>query len=221
MGKWGWMVIALLTVNVLVLNLWVFGNMGNNDKEVLGDRVEKVIEVKNEEEKLEEGDVCNKGCVLGIVEDKITELVEKYSLAVKKTTTSTTKSVSAPVAKPEMEKFIRLTGGEAQGSGWLRLGETVFWLDTSLYGELVEASWQGWLDSSGGSLDGWVRLYDASNGRVVDGSEVKVTGQSKTSFYSDNIAIWRGQNQYYIEIKDNGGGNKMTISEPRLRLVVR
>ena len=66
-----------------------------------------------------------------------------------------------------------------------------------------------------------MRLYDASNGRVVDGSETRVTGSTKTSFYSNNIAIWRGQNQYYIEIKDNEGGDRLTISEPRLRLLVR
>ena len=212
------MVVGLLFVNLIVLNVWVFGKLGEQ-KNVLGDRVEKTVEMEVVE--VESKDECNMDCVIGIVEEKIEEVVSKYGLSEKKTIKSVPSVVAKPTVKPTSEKFVRLSGGEAQGSGWIRLGETVFWLDAALHGELVTASWQGWLKSSGGGLDGWVRLYDASNGRVVDGSETRVTGSTKTSFYSNNIAIWRGQNQYYIEIKDNEGGDRLTISEPRLRLLVR
>ena len=219
MGKWGWIVIVLLFLNLAFLDIWVFGKLGDK-KEVLGESIEKVVETKIVTSGSE--DDCDRECVAEIVDEKIEELVSKYSLSVKTATKMVSQTTSVQKVKPTSEKFIRLSNGEGQGTGWIRLGGTVFWLDTSLYGELVEASWQGWFESSGGSLDGWVRLYDASNGRVVDGSETRVTtGVSKTSFYSKNIAIWRGQNQYYIEVKDFGGGDKLTVTEPRLRLVVR
>jgi len=215
MGKWGWVVIGLMCANLVVLNVWVFGGFVK-DEAVLGERIEKVVEKEIVEVS---GDECGKSCIGEIVDEKLEALVSKYGLTEK--TKPVLNSVSKPVVKPTSEKFIRISGGEAKGTDWIRLGGTVFWLDTALYGELVEASWQGWLESSGGDLDGYVRLYDASNGRVVDGSEMRVTGSGKTSFYSANIAIWRGQNQYYIEVKDFGGGDMITISEPRLRLIVR
>ena len=218
MSKGGWIVVGFIALNLIILNVWVFGNLGKTDA-VLGDSVEKVIEKEIVEVKGED-DGCDQECVMAIVEEKIDELVSKYGLVIKKETKKVSKTAST--IKPTSEKFVRISGGDGQGAGWIRLGSSVFWLDAGLYGELVEASWQGWLETSGGSLDGWVRLYDASNGRVVDGSEVRITTDlSKTSFYSSNIAIWRGQNQYYIEVKDFGGGDRLTVSEPRLRLVVR
>jgi hypothetical protein len=230
MGKWGWGVILLLGLNVVFLDAWVLSDLFKKEA-ILGDRIEKVIEeektVEKDESNKEDEDSgeCDKECVSRIIDEKIAELVSEYDLATKKEVKTALKTTNTPVAKstpkPTSEKFVRVSGGEGQGEGWMRLGETVFWLDTALYGELVEASWQGWLTSSGGSLDGWVRLFDASNGRAVDGSETRVTGLSKTSFYSSNIALWRGQNQYYIEVKDLGGGDKLTISEPRVRLMVR
>ena len=218
MSKWGWIVVGLLFVNWIVLDIWVFGKLGEQ-KNVLGDRVEKIVETEVVE--VEGKDECNAECVIAIVEEEIEAVVSKYGLTEKKITKVVSKTVSEPEIKAAVEKFVRLSGGAGQGSDWIRLGESVFWLDSSLYGELVEASWQGWVESSGGGLDGWVRLYDASNGRVVDGSETRITGLSKTSFYSKNIAIWRGQNQYYIEIKDVGGGDRLSVTEPRLRLMVR
>jgi hypothetical protein len=215
MNKWAWMVVGMILVNLLVLDVWVFGGFGKKEA-VLGDRVEKVIE-----KEMVEVEGCDKSCVAEIVDEKLEDLISKYGLTVKKEVKTVAKTWSAPVVKSTSEKFVRISGGSDQGSGWLRLGGTVFWLNTDLHGELVSSSWQGWLESSGGDLDGWVRLYDASNGRVVDGSEVQVTGSGKTSFYSSDISLWRGQNQYYIEVKDSGGGDMLTISEPRLRLIVR
>lgn len=212
MGKWVWIAISLLGVNLLILDVWVLGGFDKRN-EVLGDRIERVVETETVENEV---DGCDEDCVIEIIDEKLGELVSKYGLVEKKEV----KTVSKPVVKPTSEKFVRISGGDSQGSSWTRLNTTAFWLDSALHGELVEASWQGWLEGDGGDLDGWVRLYDATNSRVVDGSEVRLIGSEKVSFYSGNISIWRGQNQYYVELKNLKGG-RLTISEPRLKLVVR
>jgi hypothetical protein len=110
---------------------------------------------------------------------------------------------------------VSLTGGDVSAFDWAKIQGTDFSLDTSLYGKNVEVSWQGWLSGGAGS----VRIYDATNHRVVDFSSFTTGADSKTSFYSKMMSIWRGQNQYYIEGKITG--DVMTLSSPRLRILVK
>jgi hypothetical protein len=113
------------------------------------------------------------------------------------------------------EQFVTLTGGSGTATDWMTIPGTSFNLDTSLYGNSVEVSWQGWIDNGYGS----VRLYDDTNHRAVDNSEISVDSGVKSSFYSKPLSIWRGQNQYHIEGKNVLG--ELTISSPRLKIVTR
>ena len=113
------------------------------------------------------------------------------------------------------EQFATLSGGSVNSAEWTKVAGSDFTLDTSLYGSSVEVSWQGWIDTGNGS----VRLYDSTNHRAVDFSELSVDSGVKSSFYSKPMSIWRGQNQYYIEGKNPLG--QLTISSPRLKIVTR
>lgn len=113
------------------------------------------------------------------------------------------------------EQFVTLSGGTLTASDWTKISGTDFNFDSSLYGGSVEVSWQGWIENGKGS----VRLYDSTNHRAVDNSEIAVDSGVRSSFYSKPISIWRGQNQYYMEGKNPWG--EMTVSEPRLKIVTR
>lgn len=113
------------------------------------------------------------------------------------------------------EQFVQLAGGSVNSNEWTKISGTDFSLDTSLYGTAVEVSWQGWIENGYGS----VRIYDATNYRAVDNSEVSVDSGVKSSFYSKPLSIWRGQNQYYLEGKNPLG--ELTVSQPRLKVVTR
>ena len=69
MSKGGWIVVGFIALNLIILNVWVFGNLGKTDA-VLGDSVEKVIEKEIVEVKGED-DGCDQECVMAIVEEKI------------------------------------------------------------------------------------------------------------------------------------------------------
>ncbi|SRR5258706_819517 len=113
------------------------------------------------------------------------------------------------------EQFVNLTGGSVTASDWTAIAGTNFSLDTALYGNSVEVSWQGWIDNGYGS----VRIFDDTNHRVVDNSEIGVDSGVKSSFYSKPLSIWRGQNQYHVEGKNPQG--ELELSSPRLRIVTR
>ncbi len=114
------------------------------------------------------------------------------------------------------ETFVTLGGGSLFTNDWTKLPGSDFWLDLSLYGNVTQVTWQGWIEEGMGQA----RLYDSTNNRAVDGSEVGVTGGVRASFYSQPISIWRGQNLYYIQLKNPAVGT-ITITSPRLRIVTK
>ncbi len=124
------------------------------------------------------------------------------------------KKATAAVAKKAKETFLQISGGSAVGGDWTKVPGTDFWFDQSLYGAVTVVTLEGWVDNGSGQ----VRLYDATNSRGVDGSEVAVSASGKASFYSQPLAIWRGQNQYYLQIK-NVNLVTVTVSSPRLRII--
>ena len=129
-------------------------------------------------------------------------------------TTGLIKKTKATLGKAK-EYFVALSGGSAEGYDWTKITGSDFTFDTSLYGSNITVSWEGWMDNGLGN----VRIYDATNFRGVDGSEIKLSSGEKSSFYSKNLSIWRGQNQYYLQIKSIAG--LVTISQPRLKVVAQ
>ncbi|MEK7525375.1 MAG: hypothetical protein AAB548_03330 [Patescibacteria group bacterium] len=117
-------------------------------------------------------------------------------------------------AKRATTSFLAISGGSGVGGDWTKVEGTDYWFDQNLYGNVTTVTWEGWVDNG----QSQVRLYDATNNRGVDGSEVNVNSSGKASFYSQPLAIWRGQNKYYVQIK-NINLVTVTISSPRLRII--
>lgn len=144
------------------------------------------------------------------LEDRVTALESRVSILERNT------GLIKPSATSKMkEQFVTLSGGTVTASDWTQIPGTDFSFDASLYGSSVEVSWQGWIENGKGSI----RLYDSTNHRAVDNSEIAVDSGVRSSFYSKPISIWRGQNQYFIQGKNPWG--EMTVSGPRLKIVTR
>lgn len=145
---------------------------------------------------------------VGALEKRVGNLERKSA----KTTTSSTgiKSVS----------YLRLLDGAAAGSEWSVISGSEFWLDLTLYGTSVTVTWEGWLRVQDSNGVAYARLYDTTNNRAVDFSEVNIDSREKASFFSKNLTIWRGQNQYRVEVKSSTGYT-VNISEARLKITSR
>lgn len=155
-------------------------------------------------------------CDLDCLGDKMAALTRRVTALEKSVGVGgvSPKKAVAPTTKKAKESFLAIAGGIAVGGDWTKLPGTDFWFDQSLYGEVMTVTLEGWVDNGSGQ----VRLYDATNNRGVDGSEVAVNASGKASFYSQPLAIWRGQNQYYIQIK-NVNLVAVAVSSPRLRII--
>lgn len=157
------------------------------------------------------GDECNRDCVEELI-------AEQLSLISAPTATPAKPVSSVPTVTASKVSFYNLSSGTAAGTAWTPVLGTEFWLDTALYGTEVVATWEGRLALKDGNGVGFVRLYDMTNNRGVDGSQAEVRNGTTISFYSQSLALWRGQNQYRIEVSSTTG-YEVTVSSPRIKLV--
>lgn len=148
------------------------------------------------------------------VEERVAALERRVAVLEKRSGTTAKKGTTEQIS------FFRLTDGSATGIDWTPVTGSEFWLSQELYGNVKQISWEGWLSVTDGNGVAMARLYDITNNRAVDFSEVRVGGGTKASFYSQALAIWRGQNQYRIEVKSSTG-YAVAISEARLRIVTQ
>ncbi len=214
--RYGFILLGVLLLNVGIINWYLVSKRqtetNTNTREVI------------------EGEVgCDRECVGRIVETRLKTQEVSPAQVIEKTVTPTPTPtvtpiktvVKAPTPTPiSRTEYVSLPAGTMDSTlDWVSMASSK-WLDTSLYGELVSASWEGWLEMPGGSGTAYVRLFDATNGRAVDGSERTMTNTVRTSFYSGNVSIWRGQNQYFIQVKSSGGGT-VKVDGARIKLVVR
>jgi hypothetical protein len=157
---------------------------------------------------------CDRDCVKAIVSEQLAQITAVPT----PTNAQVPKSVTAkPTAQAKQTSFVNLAGGTAGATDWVQVDDN-FWLDTALYGETVIANWEGRLSIQDGNGVGFARLYDMTNNRGVDGSQVEVSGTETISFYSGNLALWRGQNQYRIEVRSTSS-YPITVSAARIKLV--
>lgn len=151
-------------------------------------------------------------CDIDCLSEKVAALTRRVVALEKSVTVG--KSTKPGVSK---ESFMNIGGGSAMGGDWVKVEGSDFTFDQSLYGNVSEVTWQGWVENGRGS----VRLFDSTNGRGVDGSEKTISSSSgRASFYSGNLAIWRGQNQYYIQVK-NPTLEQVRVTGARLRIVTK
>lgn len=151
------------------------------------------------------------GCDIDCLSEKMTALTKRV-VALEKLVGGS-KATKASVSK---ESFMNIGGGSATGGDWTKVEGSDFAFDQNLYGNVSNVTWQGWVENGKGA----VRLFDSTNGRGVDGSEKLVSSSGRASFYSANLAIWRGQNQYYIQVK-NPTLEPVSVTGARLRIVTK
>jgi hypothetical protein len=156
--------------------------------------------------------LAQSACDVDCLNDKITALSKRVVALEKKT--GVTKKTGA-----YKESFVAVSSGSVSDAwDWKKVEGTDFSFDLSLYGEVSEVTMQGWIDNGSGQ----VRLYDSTNSRAVDYSEasVKNTKGDAASFYTKPLAIWRGQNAYYLQGRVNSG-SLVSLSGVKLRILSR
>ncbi|MBI3954736.1 hypothetical protein HY333_01695 [Candidatus Collierbacteria bacterium] len=149
-------------------------------------------------------------CDVDCLSAKIEALTKRVSVLEKQVNAKKTILTNAK----QKEYFVSLSGGESNSGDWTSLSSSEFWFDLNLYAGVTQVTWEGWMENG----YGLARLYDSTNFRAVDGSEVKLVSGVKTSFYSKPLSIWRGQNRYFIQVRSLNG-TEVKISSARLKIL--
>lgn len=154
-------------------------------------------------------------CDIECLNDRITALARRVAALESAGRGGGTRSTTSSAVK-QSESFFQISGGSATSNTWIDVPGSTFYFDQSLYGNVVSVTWQGWMENGSGQA----RLYDVTNSRAVDGSTVTVSASGRASFYSQPMAIWRGQNQYILQVQ-NANSQMVTITTPRLRILAK
>ncbi len=110
-----------------------------------------------------------------------------------------------PVVTPKPQDiYIQISGsGSTQKTAWTDVPGTDFSFDvTKDFGSGAHFAWEGFLRVTDANGTAFARIYDATHGIGVDGSEISVTDvDSFTRANSINMKFWAGRNTYRVQIK--------------------
>lgn len=157
-------------------------------------------------------------------EDCLTFLEEKVSEEVAKITPVTQQTV-APTSAPaeQVPKVVYLPlGGSSSSSAtdWTDIGGSDFYFDKGDYPDLSSVRWETSLGSFLGGNLVYVRLYDVTNKRAVDASELSASSSTSKLLQSSGLTIWQGNNLYRIQAKSSSG-TPAYIDSPRLKIILK
>lgn len=143
-------------------------------------------------------DTCGEDCKRE-VNDIVSRAVSTISGATKTiiqketvTDTSSKKTAYIPLSGP-----ITTTSTD-----WVDAVGTDVYIDlVNDYGKNTRVSWEAFLSVANGNGQALARLYDATHGIAVNGSEVSTTNGDSTQVFSGNLSLWSGKNLYRVQLK--------------------
>lgn len=142
--------------------------------------------------------VCDEKCQK-IIEDKVADLLPTYipSITLKPVPTAVSTSV-----KTKFVSYIPIPGsGNTANTVWTDLAGTEFSFSVSDYVGFKEAYFEANIKLFNGNGIGYVRLYDITNSRAVDGSEISTSSQISTAVSSGKVSLWLGNNRFKIQAR--------------------
>lgn len=123
----------------------------------------------------------------------------------------TVNSIPTSTSKPQ-DSYIQISGsGSTQNIDWTDVPGTDFSFDvTRDFEKDAKFAWEGFLKVADANGTVYARIYDATHGIGVDGSQISVVNQGDfTRVNSTNMNFWAGRNVYRVQIKSL---NTFTVS---------
>jgi hypothetical protein len=164
----------------------------------------------------EESGGCLESCQ-EYIDQKIAEELAKLPTPV--TTTETVIQTIQPTPSSKVT-YISLGGSSStSATGWTDIPGSDFYFDLSDYPTATGVRWEISLRSFLAGNMVYARLYDVTNSRAVDFSELTSTSGTSELKRSVDLAIWRGNNLYRIQGKSSTG-TPAYLDSPRLKITL-
>ena len=134
---------------------------------------------------------------IGVLENK--QAATAASPVVEKTTTIVK---TQPAAKTKSTQYVTIPGtGSTSQMNWTNIAGTEFYLDTTDYPGLLEVYFEAGVSLFNGNGRAYFRLFDATNGIGVQGSNIETTSQANSVVTSGKVSFWRGKNLIKVQAK--------------------
>ena len=121
---------------------------------------------------------------------------------VKPTPITSSKTTTTTQTKTKSTSYLPISGsGSVNSTSWTDIAGTEFYLAKVDYPGLIGAYLEVNLKLQNGNGMAYIRLYDVSHLRAVDGSDVSTSSQTATVVTSGAISLWEGNNLYRIQAR--------------------
>lgn len=191
----------LLAVIFLVANIIYINNLIFRPTEADADFPTQVISVD-----------CGKKCE-EIIDQKVEEALAALTIPAVDSATTIIKTTGAETA------FIGLDGTfTTQELDWIDIKTSDVYIDPADYGENPTISWEASLKVAHGNGKASARLYDATHGIGVSGSEITATSSDYTFVSSGSLPLWSGRNLYRVQVKSLNSF-EVSLSSARVKVV--
>jgi len=136
------------------------------------------------------------------------------------TTKNTPTPTSATAALSNLKVlFIPIgTTGTTTNTDWTEVPGTDFYFNLTDYPGAKNVRWELSLQAYLTNTGVYARLYDVTNKRGIDNSELTTTSTSYELMCSGDLTIWQGNNLYRVQIKGLNG-NTVNLLTPKLKIV--
>ena len=144
---------------------------------------------------------CDEECKGGILSE-VKKMISDAVATVASIPKSTSKVVTS-VATKGSTTYIPLGGtATTTSTGWEDITNTEVVIDfENDYGKDAKVSWEAFLKVAHGNGKAFARLFDATHGTAVDGSEISISTASSTLVFSGEVRPWSGRNKYRVQLK--------------------
>jgi len=172
-----------------------------------------------------EGKIASPSCELScqkIIEEKIKEELADLPLSAGGSSVTPASAVKIPIQAPlSSEKkilYIPLTNeGSVVSNSWTDVLPSEFYFNLADYSGAKEVRFLAYLSSSNND-PGFARIYDTTNKRGVDFSDLLFFKSDYSLVESSPLVIWRGNNQYTVQLR-SANGTKVSIKDAKLKII--
>ncbi len=204
-------IVGILAVGNLVFLDWQFFSQSEGKNETL--LVNQILE-----EDKSATDSCQLACKEIIDEEIKQELAKLPALAGQSSVTPTTSTrlLTQTNNNPKIVYIPLITDGSVSSADWAEVVPSEFYFDLSNYPVAKEVRFETYASSLNDDK-GYARLYDQTNKRGVDFSDLSFNKSEFTRIESSAVKIWNGNNKYTIQLR-SVNGTKVQIKEAKLKI---
>ncbi|PIY66067.1 hypothetical protein COY91_01175 [Candidatus Shapirobacteria bacterium CG_4_10_14_0_8_um_filter_39_15] len=146
------------------------------------------------------------------------EVAKQISLIPSPTLTKTPTPTLTFVNSPKVFYIPLVNTGSTVLTEWTDIPGSDFYFNLTDYSGAKSVQWEASLKSVNSPARAMVRLYDVTNKRGVDYSELQTQSITYALLQSSAITIWRGNNLYRVQLKADNG-TQADLGAGRLKII--